>query len=40
MLPDGYVGGFSRADIDSLLETLEANYLGWSSTMAPAAPIA
>jgi sigma-B regulation protein RsbQ len=31
-----YVGGFERADIDSLLEMLEANYLGWSSTMAPA----
>lgn len=31
----GYVGGFSRADIDSLLTTLESNYLGWSSTMAP-----
>jgi sigma-B regulation protein RsbQ len=31
-----YVGGFSRADIDSLLETLESNYLGWSSSMAPA----
>jgi sigma-B regulation protein RsbQ len=31
-----YVGGFSRADIDSLLETLEGNYLGWSSNMAPA----
>jgi len=31
-----YVGGFSRADIESLLETLESNYLGWSSTMAPA----
>jgi sigma-B regulation protein RsbQ len=31
-----YVGGFSRADIDSLLETLESNYLGWSSNMAPA----
>ncbi|MDB6164010.1 MAG: alpha/beta hydrolase [Xanthomonadaceae bacterium] len=31
-----YVGGFSRADIDSLLQTLEGNYLGWSSTMAPA----
>lgn len=30
-----YVGGFSRGDIDSLLETLEGNYLGWSSTMAP-----
>ena len=31
-----YVGGFERADIDSLLETLESNYLGWSSSMAPA----
>jgi sigma-B regulation protein RsbQ len=31
-----YVGGFERADIDSLLHTLESNYLGWSSTMAPA----
>jgi sigma-B regulation protein RsbQ len=30
-----YQGGFSRADIDSLLDTLEANYLGWSSAMAP-----
>jgi sigma-B regulation protein RsbQ len=33
---DAYAGGFTRADIDSLLETLESNYLGWSSTMAPA----
>jgi sigma-B regulation protein RsbQ len=32
----GYVGGFKQADIDSLLETLESNYLGWSCTMAPA----
>jgi sigma-B regulation protein RsbQ len=31
-----YVGGFSRKDIESLLETLESNYLGWSSNMAPA----
>jgi len=31
-----YVGGFTRKDIDSLLETLESNYLGWSSNMAPA----
>ena len=30
-----YRGGFSRADIESLLETLDSNYLGWSSTMAP-----
>jgi sigma-B regulation protein RsbQ len=31
-----YIGGFTRQDIDGLLETLESNYLGWSSTMAPA----
>jgi sigma-B regulation protein RsbQ len=31
-----YVGGFERSDIEQLLETLEANYLGWSSNMAPA----
>jgi sigma-B regulation protein RsbQ len=32
---DGYIGGFSAADIDELLEALGANYLGWSSVMAP-----
>lgn len=32
---DDYVGGFTQADIRSLLETLDSNYLGWSSTMAP-----
>lgn len=31
-----YVGGFTREDIDGLLHTLESNYLGWSSNMAPA----
>ena len=31
-----YIGGFSRGDIEGLLDTLEANYLGWSSNMAPA----
>lgn len=30
-----YVGGFSRADIDGLLDSLDSNYLGWSSAMAP-----
>lgn len=30
-----YIGGFTREDIESLLETLEGNYLGWSSNMAP-----
>jgi len=32
---EGYVGGFSREDIDGLLESLESNYLGWSAAMAP-----
>jgi sigma-B regulation protein RsbQ len=32
---DGYVGGFSREDIDELLESLDSNFLGWSSVMAP-----
>jgi sigma-B regulation protein RsbQ len=31
-----YVGGFDRSDIEDLLETLDNNYLGWSSNMAPA----
>jgi sigma-B regulation protein RsbQ len=35
-LDDGdYHGGFSAADIDELLESLDSNYLGWSATMAP-----
>jgi sigma-B regulation protein RsbQ len=32
---EDYVGGFSRADIDGLLDLLDTNHLGWSSTMAP-----
>jgi sigma-B regulation protein RsbQ len=32
---DGYEGGFSRRDIEELLEALDSNYLGWSSAMAP-----
>ncbi len=31
----GYFGGFSREDIEQLLESLDSNYLGWSSAMAP-----
>jgi sigma-B regulation protein RsbQ len=30
-----YRGGFSKSDIDELLESLESNYLGWSAAMAP-----
>jgi sigma-B regulation protein RsbQ len=33
---EGYVGGFTRPDIDELLDTLDKNYLGWSNAMAPA----
>lgn len=32
---DGYTGGFSRGDIQSLLETLESNHVAWSASMAP-----
>lgn len=31
-----YFGGFDKEDIEELLETLNSNYLGWSSGMAPA----
>ncbi len=35
-LNDGdYVGGFDRGDIEAMLESLDSNYLGWSSAMAP-----
>ena len=32
---EGYVGGFSEADVRELLDSLSSNYLGWSSAMAP-----
>ncbi len=32
---EDYVGGFTREDIEGLLESLDSNYLGWSSEMAP-----
>jgi sigma-B regulation protein RsbQ len=35
-IDDGdYVGGFGPQDIDELLASLDSNYLGWSSAMAP-----
>ncbi|MGI8807953.1 MAG: alpha/beta fold hydrolase, partial [Acidimicrobiales bacterium] len=35
-IDDGdYVGGFSERDIEELLTSLDSNYLGWSSAMAP-----
>jgi sigma-B regulation protein RsbQ len=30
-----YVGGFKPEDIEGLLDFLDSNHLGWSSTMAP-----
>lgn len=30
-----YTGGFTRADVAGLLDSLEANHLGWSAAMAP-----
>lgn len=33
---DGYRGGFSRADVDGLLNAIDSNYLGWSRDTAPA----
>jgi sigma-B regulation protein RsbQ len=32
---EGYVGGFTKADIEELLDSMDSNYLGWSSAMAP-----
>jgi sigma-B regulation protein RsbQ len=32
---EDYVGGFARDEIDGLLDFLDSNHLGWSSTMAP-----
>jgi sigma-B regulation protein RsbQ len=35
-IDDGdYTGGFSRPQIDELLESLDNNHLGWSMAMAP-----
>lgn len=32
---DDYVGGFSRKDIEGLLDTMEKNYIGWANFLAP-----
>ncbi|MCU1431378.1 MAG: alpha/beta hydrolase fold protein [Actinotalea sp.] len=32
---EDYRGGFSQAEIDELLETMDDNYLGWSAFIAP-----
>lgn len=33
---EGYKGGFEKKDLENLFEFMDSNYLGWSSTMAPA----
>jgi sigma-B regulation protein RsbQ len=33
---EGYTGGFSREQVDELLDFLADNHLGWSAAMAPA----
>ena len=30
-----YIGGFTEPDIEGLLDSMDSNYLGWSSAMAP-----
>lgn len=32
---EDYIGGFSRTQIEELLEFLDSNHMGWSSAMAP-----
>lgn len=33
---EGYRGGFTRKDIDELLDTMDRNYIGWANFLAPA----
>jgi sigma-B regulation protein RsbQ len=33
---EGYLGGFERKDIESLLETMDNNYIGWANFLGPA----
>ena len=33
---EGYYGGIELQDLEGLMEVMDSNYLGWSSTMAPA----
>ncbi|HKR64199.1 MAG TPA: alpha/beta hydrolase [Thermoanaerobaculia bacterium] len=34
--PPDYWGGFERADIEGMLDTMDRNYIGWATTLAPA----
>ncbi len=33
--PPSYRGGFSRGDLEGLLDVMDKNYLGWASFLAP-----
>jgi sigma-B regulation protein RsbQ len=33
---EGYVGGFELSDVESMLDSLASNYVGWAAAMAPA----
>lgn len=33
---DGYMGGFNQEDIEGLLTSIDDNYFGWATSMAPA----
>lgn len=32
---EGYLGGFERADVETMLTFMETDYLGWSNTFGP-----
>jgi sigma-B regulation protein RsbQ len=32
---EGYVGGFSREDLEGLLDFMDSNFLGWAGAVAP-----
>lgn len=34
---EGYQGGFTKADVDELLNMMEMNFVGWASYLAPIA---
>ncbi len=34
-MPPDYRGGFTRADLEGLLDLMEKNYVGWASFLAP-----
>lgn len=32
---ENYVGGFEKADLEGLLDTMDKNYIGWANFLAP-----